>query len=603
MPSRTVSYRKWAEDALTAATVRRLWTSNYDPVLPVQPNSFAIGTLLPALFYLFRHGVRRGPGQFRAAFAPPGALAATTHDVTSRLVGDGRVSSRGPAADAIVGDLLLAHCLEARRHSADRATAIIRAYPVHYFASWLDLPSNYANVRGLPDALAAILVSQSDGDVLFVQDGPQGAGDFPLGRFKENLLLRSFGEAVESGRKASSLTADSFSPPAADGLSVEQTLMVRIAEAVGEAPKPAAGAVAPIRNQLPLACVAAQHFGEDFRVFLAQYGGSVPLDALMAMLEASFAVGLAVMVLASARMALAILDDYRTAPLDTRMPLLVDATAGSNRELRVLSEESMAHAYQLMRRLPTCFMTYRVLEELANEDPILEGKLPLSTPNGRDRVVALATLMDSGHPRAAAVAERAAVQSRRLMNVLVERGGPEDAITVLQDVALPPVQRLAAGLVRLMGYAGEMPFIQLLSSSLVSDEASPNRLVAQRRVRKTVAGVTRTANAHSLVLNDTTLDYLVHRHLWTPTPTGAYERRAFTLAEFLKTLRVRYGFFVDVAPPGMPMAAELLRHNRLVLEQRLRDLGLLLGVNDSDSMKLLQPRFHHQEVRDARFIS
>lgn len=603
MPPRTVSYRSVAEDNLTVATVRRLWTSNYEPVLPLQPHSFAMGTLLPALFYLFRQGVRRGPGKFRDTFVPPGAKSATTNDVSSRLVGDGRVGARGPAADAIVGDLLLAHCLEAQRHSADRGAAIIRAYPVHYFASWLDLPSNYTHVRGLPDALAAILVSQSDGDVLQFPQSPGESGAFPIGRLQENLLLQSFGAAVESGRKASSLTADSFSPHAADGLSVEQTLMVRIAEAVGEAPKPAAGAAAPIRNQLPLARVAAHQFGEDFRVFLAQYGGSVPLDALMAMLETSLAVGLTVMVLASAQMALSILDDYQTAPLDARVPLLVDASAGNNRELRDLAEESMAHAYQMMRRLPTCFMTYRVLEELADEDPILEGKLPPSTPNGRERIVSLARLLDSQHPRAAAVAERAATQCRRLMNALVDEDGPEDAIAVLQDAAVHPIQRLADGLERLMGYAGEMPFIQLLSSSLVSDEASPNRLVAQRRVRKTVAGVTRSADTRSLVLSNTTLDYLVHRHLWVSTTTGACERRALTLAEFLKTLRLRYGFFVDVAPSGMPIAAELLRNNRLVLEQRLRDLGLLVGVNDSESMKLLQSRFHHQEVRDARSIS
>ncbi|MDA8206333.1 MAG: hypothetical protein M0Z36_09695, partial [Thermaerobacter sp.] len=514
-----------------------------------------------------------------------------------------RVGTRGPAADAIVGDLVLAHCLEAQRHSADRAAPIIRAYPVHYFASWLDLPAQYVDVRGLSDMLAAILAAQPDGDVLRGPQGPGEAGAFPLGRFQENLLLRSFGEAVESGRKASSLTADSFSAGAADGLSVEQTLMVRIAEAVGEAPKPAPGDAAPIANQLPLARVAAEEFGEDFRVLLAQYGDSVPLDALMAMLETSLAVGLTVMVLASAQLALSILDTYQPVPLEVRVPLFVDASAGSSRELRDLAEESMAHAYQVMRRLPTCFMTYRVLEQLAEEDPHLEGTLPPSTPHGRDRIVALARLLDSRHPRAAAVSDQAARQCRRLGSELSKSQGPEDVMAVLQETAVHPVQRLADGLARLMGYAGEMPFVQLLSSSLVSDEASPNRLVVQRRVRKTVAGVPRSADARALVLSNTTLDYLVHRHLWAVTATGACERRALTLAEFLKTLRLRYGLFVDVAPPGMPIAADLLRTNRLVLEQRLRDLGLLVGVNDSESMKLLQPRFHHQEVHDVRSIS
>jgi len=36
---------------------------------------------------------------------------------------------------------------------------------------------------------------------------------------------------------------------------------------------------------------------------------------------------------------------------------------------------------------------------------------------------------------------------------------------------------------------------------------------------------------------------------------------------------------------------ELLRLNRIVLERRLRDLGLLVGVNDAEAMKCLRPRF------------
>ena len=61
--------------------------------------------------------------------------------------------------------------------------------------------------------------------------------------------------------------------------------------------------------------------------------------------------------------------------------------------------------------------------------------------------------------------------------------------------------------------------------------------------------------------------------------------------DFMRVLHERYGFCVDVAPPGMTISNELLRANRVVLERRLRDLGLLMGVNDAEAMKHLQPRF------------
>ena len=41
----------------------------------------------------------------------------------------------------------------------------------------------------------------------------------------------------------------------------------------------------------------------------------------------------------------------------------------------------------------------------------------------------------------------------------------------------------------------------------------------------------------------------------------------------------------------MNVSNELLQLNRAVLERRLRDLGLLAGVNDAEAMKRLQPRF------------
>ena len=42
----------------------------------------------------------------------------------------------------------------------------------------------------------------------------------------------------------------------------------------------------------------------------------------------------------------------------------------------------------------------------------------------------------------------------------------------------------------------------------------------------------------------------------------------------------------------MEVPSELLQRNRSVLERRLRDLGLLTGVNDAERMKKLKARYN-----------
>src|SRR6516225_1994965 len=103
----------------------------------------------------------------------------------------------------------------------------------------------------------------------------------------------------------------------------------------------------------------------------------------------------------------------------------------------------------------------------------------------------------------------------------------------------------------------------------------------------------RRTDLRSLVLTDAALDYLVHLHVLRRGKKQGFSQ--MSLKAFLHVLRERYGFCVDEAPPGLTISNELLRQNRLVLERRLRDLGLLLGVNDADAMKRLTPRFRVPE--------
>lgn len=119
-----------------------------------------------------------------------------------------------------------------------------------------------------------------------------------------------------------------------------------------------------------------------------------------------------------------------------------------------------------------------------------------------------------------------------------------------------------------------------------------NGLAIERRVQfQTMRNGKKSGVMKSIVLTDTLLDFLVHRHLRKPGKGGSTKPHSLSFNEFVTILRERYGLFLDQAPPGQTISRELLQRNRRYLERRLRSLGLLMGVNDAESMKRLRARF------------
>jgi hypothetical protein len=118
----------------------------------------------------------------------------------------------------------------------------------------------------------------------------------------------------------------------------------------------------------------------------------------------------------------------------------------------------------------------------------------------------------------------------------------------------------------------------------------PNGLGRRRRVRLRVETAGRkTGDVASVALSNTALEFLVHRHLRNHGKGS--KAKKLSLPRFITLLRERYGFCVDQAPADLAIPSELLALNRQILERRLRDLGLLVGVNDAESMKRLHQRF------------
>ena len=168
---------------------------------------------------------------------------------------------------------------------------------------------------------------------------------------------------------------------------------------------------------------------------------------------------------------------------------------------------------------------------------------------------------------------------------------PEAAEALRNEPSEPnPIRRLAAALTPLLGTNARRNTISMVDSTLNVER--PNGLARKRKTTsgpQVIGGRRRQREVRSLVLTDSVLDYLVHIHLLkSGNPSGV---RPLSLKKFLDTIHDRYGFCVDTAPPGMAISNDLLRSNRMVLERRLRDLGLLVGVNDAETMKRLRPRF------------
>jgi hypothetical protein len=156
-----------------------------------------------------------------------------------------------------------------------------------------------------------------------------------------------------------------------------------------------------------------------------------------------------------------------------------------------------------------------------------------------------------------------------------------------------PVWRLAEALTLLQGRENtQQKVLQCIDSCLHVDR--PSGLAVKRRVRQSDFTLRKkTREIRSIAFTDSILDYLVHLHLLPGGSRGGIKLLSYK--DFLRTIRDRYGFYVDEPPPGMTIPNGLLQANRVILERRLRDLGLLSGVNDAEAMKRLKPRFTPRE--------
>ena len=575
-----------------------IWSAQYHKVLPITFNDFALSAVLPAVFYMFRFGQRRGRGRFLETYGPKSGTsrerrrATTVTSVAEKLTTSPAFEGfDGTVEHAILGDLLLGFSLENIRHDLGRDKQLQRVAPAHYMASWIDLPESAAHLRFIPEMIVAMLADQKGEHVEPTNSEKQTW--FPVARnFEKNVLLHAFSQGIERTGLVGNRAADKFDELYQD-IGLDQLLMIRLAQLIGAAPDKARGkGSTSISNQRPIAENAARDFSEDIRRFVRSYAPVIPRHALVDMLESCIAIGMTTILTSVVEILFEWTDTGEIISKRHQRPagVLVDCSNGVNGQSRDLAEQSLDDLMRRIERVPAILMMLRLLDYAARNNTRIKRQGIQTRPYATEWLALLGDLLHGRHEESSFIHRQMDEYASKLAEEL--SGDYTEATEALRNERSEPnpIRRLVAALTPLLGRKARTNIFSMVDSTLSVER--PNGLARKRQTTRgtQVAGSERRQlDVRSLAFTDSVLDYLVHLHLLrTGNKPGI---RSLSLRAFLDTIRTRYGFHVDTAPTGMTISNDLLQSNRMVLERRLRDLGLLVGVNDAEAMKRLRPRF------------
>ncbi|MCX8034318.1 MAG: hypothetical protein N3A00_03250 [Thermodesulfovibrio sp.] len=603
-----MNFKEIFSNHLTSGFMNKLWTSKYFPVLPITPQDFYIGSLLNPILYMFRWGQRRGKGYFREKFGKPQLDEKgrtiyglpTIEDVAERLSEreEWFYGFSSYTGKAILGDLLLTFCLENKNHYLGRNEQIQRAYPTHYMSSWIDLPYKIANLRHVPEMITAILVNQNKGERIEAKSDIRTHFKVASG-FEDNALLRLFGRQMTINGQITDLSSDTFIEE--DEIGIDELMIIRIAQICGQAPHHAHGTDDGSRyipNQKPIASKAVDYFREDFNIFIRVYGDITPRQTLLKMLECCLSINLTNIYLSTVRM---LFEWEKKGSLPSRqdqkpVTFFVDCSSGNDKKLRTYSEESVADFLRIFERFPIVMMCLRILDEKVSNSKYFRNELPEKSPDATEFINLLGSVLRENHPQSNriidSIDELCAAIEREISENQESLDNESISIVKILKGDENPIIKLAEAICRIMPRDIQMnQYLKAFSSCLMLGES--HGLLMKRKTSKTLEGKTRRTDAQSIVLSNTMLDFLVHRHLRKEAQGNA--RKILSLSEFIRILKDRYGLYIDESPPAMSISSDYLKLNRQILERRLRDLGLLISVNDAESMKLLRERFKSKE--------
>jgi hypothetical protein len=595
--------RAIVEDVLTKGFTNRIWSANCAEVFPVTFSSFDLTAVLPAVLYMCRFAVRRGRGQFLSVFGGEGTkrekkTAATIQRVAEVLSSKPLFSGfESETEKSILGDLLLSFCLENRSHALGRDKPLARVSPAHYMSTWVDLPEQVSHLRLVPEMIVALLAGQN-GEYVEQTESSEG-GRFSVGRgISANLLLQMFAEGVvqRPGKTVlNDLAADMFDEQASVG--IDQLLMIRIAEALQKSPDKIRGKEEErISTQLPIAQKVSLWFGEDLRDFTESFGRVIPRQTFIATLEASMALGLFSMFTCTAEMLFVWFEQGALPAFDKQAPasFFVDASSGVDGKLREASETSMGDFFRRLESLPVILMCIRLLDFEAQSDEQLKVHRKSIRPHANTWIDLLGQILHGRVPESRDLHRYFARLANQLAANLEDEHEAAAELLNANEVQDNVVIRMATCLTYLQGRSKTLTnMLEWIDCALMAK--TPAALTRKRSVSRVTGGMgSSRRDVRSFVLTDDFLDYIVHLHVARSRTDGV--QRPLSFQQLLQAMRERHGLYVDQCPQGSMISDELLRLNRSVLERRLRDLGLLVGVNDAESMKHLRPRYAGAEA-------
>ena len=454
------SVRSVVDDVLSRAMTREVWSGDYHKALPVTVHDYELSAVLPAVFYMFRFGQRRGAGKFLETFgSSEGTDAQRRRSATVERIAEKLASSRGvatfdsPEGKAILGDLLLCFCLENAKHSQGRDQQVQRIGPAHYMASWVDLPQHVANLRYIPEMIVATLADQ-DGEYVKVND----EGDktwFAVGRgHEDNVLLRAFSQGVaRRGDVLEVRSSDRFNEDDAT-VGLDQLLAIRLAGEIKEEPSAVPGRQASrISNQRPLTERAARDFSADIRRFLRAYSAVLPRHALVDMLESCISVGMTTILSNLVEMLLVWADQGRVPERSAQRPtaVFVDCSNGVDLRIQGCAEQSMDDLMRRMERLPDVLMALRLLDHHAVLNRKIKNESVATWPYATGWVNLLGDLLHARHPEAHRIRYSIEEKAERLADKLSSDYDEVRETLRNEDSQPNPVWRLGHGLTTLMG--------------------------------------------------------------------------------------------------------------------------------------------------------
>ena len=250
-------------------------------------------------------------------------------------------------------------------------------------------------------------------------------------------------------------------------------------------------------------------------MFLQAYGGSIPRQPFLQMLESCFSLGITNTYFSTVNM---LLEWESTGALPQKesqrpRPIFVDCSCGNDTQLRKLAEESMNEFLRRLERFPILMMCLRILDDKVTYDRELRNSLPPIQPDATEFINLLGSIFHRSHPRSGKILDDLDEKCLRLADALKEAGEEPAIQENLRDGNIKSVLRMAEAICLLMGNKLQIAYYtKAIDSSLMIEQ--PNGLAKKHKIQRSgLSGKKTICDVRSIVLTNTMLDFLVHRHL------------------------------------------------------------------------------------------